>query len=291
MLTTCDIQVEGVHFTSESKEPKQIGSKAIAVNVSDIIAMGGQPKYCMVSLIIPKNISDSYVSCIYDGIKSSCKKYGIQIIGGNISSGKQLAIDIFMIGYVKHDDLLLRSGSKPGDKVLVAGTLGEAAIGFELINNPDIVVEKSYKKYLLERQLDPKPQIIESKIIANSHLATAMIDVSDGLLGDICHLCDQSNVGVIINESCIPTAKISANIESKLGKNKLEFALSGGEDYRLLFTAPEDSIKELIMLIKLNTDTNVSVIGEITPKEHGRSIVDCNNKSRAIVANGWDHLS
>lgn len=261
-LVTCDVQVEGVHFLPNVKNPQEIGQKAIAVNVSDIAAMGGQPTFCLVSLIIPKNIKTEYIDSIYDGIKSSCGQFNIQIIGGNMSSGVQLTIDIFMMGEVKRDELLLRSGAKPGDKVLVTGKLGAAAAG---------VVAKQH--------IVPCPRLEESKIIAKSKLATSMIDISDGLQSDIGHLCDKSDVGVMIYESQIPSP------------DGLDFALNGGEDYELLFTVPAGASNKIIKLIQSESNTPVTIIGEILPKNDGRWVQSSNGKNRKLEPAGWDHFS
>jgi len=263
LLATCDAQVAGVHFLLDT-DPGQIGQKAVAVNISDIAAMGGQPTLCLVSLIIPKSIDTEYIDSVYSGIRLMCERYGIQIIGGNISSGEQLVIDITMMGAVNPKKMLLRSGAKPGDKVLVTGSLGAAAAG---------VVSK---KHIL-----PTPRIKESNAIAKSKLATSMIDISDGLLSDISHICDQSNVGVTLNETQIPVSD-SANLLQ---------ALSGGEDYELLFTAPSESVEMLIKMISRKTKTPVKVIGEVVPKKEGRWIIDKNGQKRPLISDGWDHFA
>jgi len=262
LLVTCDVQIEGVHFLPAVAEPENIGQKAVAVNVSDIAAMGGKPTFCLVSLIIPKNMESNYIDSIYDGIKKSCKLYDVQIIGGNISSGKQLAIDIFMIGEVKRDELLLRSGAKPGDKLLVTGSLGLAAAAVAL-----------------QQHSVPHCRLHEASIIAKSKLATSMIDISDGLLSEIGHVCDKSDVGVVIYDSQVPAPK------------GLEFALNGGEDYELLLTVSSDMADKIIELVQKKSGTLVTVVGEILDKTEGRWIQSIDGKNRPLISNGWDHLA
>lgn len=273
ILMTCDIQVEDVHFSTNIAKPEQIGKKSIAVNISDIAAMGGKPTFCLVSLIIPKKINSDYVDSIYSGIRSSCKKYGVQIIGGNVSSGKQLAIDIFMIGEVRPDELLLRSGAKPGDKVMVTGPLGGAAASLAL-----------------GKHFIPQSRLAEAAVIAKSKLATAMIDISDGLLSDIGHVCDQSDVGIVIHETQIPVFSSVTKVEKQLHKRPLTFALTGGEDYELLFTAPSSVADKMIDLVQRKTGTPVTVIGEILPKANGRWIQSKNGQKQPLISVGWDHF-
>ena len=288
LLTTCDSQVDGVHFDSLVSTPRQIGQKAVAVNVSDIAAMGGRPTYCMVSLIIPKKLKPDYIQAIYDGIKMSCASDKIQIIGGNITSGKQLIIDITMMGAVKSDELLLRSGAKVGDKVLVTGSLGMAATGLKLIQNPDVIVEN--KDELIQKQLSPVACLSVATVIAQSKLATSMIDISDGLLSDIGHICDVSEVGVIIYELQIPILKSVLQVEEQLDLIPLSLATSGGEDYELLFTTPAQYVDEIIRLVQSKTGAVVTEIGEITPYNDGKSILLANNKKQLIKSTGWNHF-
>ncbi len=207
-LYTTDSIVENVHFTLKKYSPENIGRKAIAVNVSDIAAMGGKPKQCLVSLFLPTHVYGKLITKIYQGIVKECRKYRVDIIGGNIAKSEKLIIDIFMIGEVKKNKLILRSGAKVGDKVLVTGTLG--------------------KKNAWERV--PTPRVHEGQMIARSKKATAMIDISDGLSTDLLHICEESQVGVKLFTEKIPT-------------NNLDLALNGGEDYELCFTAPVSQIK------------------------------------------------
>lgn len=290
LLTTCDVQVDGVHFLSSKAKPEHIGAKSVAVNVSDIAAMGGKPILCMVSLIIPNKFDVRFIDGIYKGIKKSCRLYGVQIIGGNISSGKQLSIDIFMIGEINSDELILRSGAKIGDKILVTGLLGEAAAGLELVRNEISNSAEFDVNYLKSRQFTPTPRLLESSIIAKSKLATSMIDISDGLLSDVSHICQQSNVGAVIYESQIPLSDDVMKVEKQFGKKPLTFALSSGEDYELLFTAPSNRLNELIKMIESKTAIKITVIGEIVDMSDGMSLRSSNGIKYPLNSNGWSHL-
>lgn len=289
LLLTCDVQVEGAHFFAKKTMPEIVGQRAVSVNISDIAAMGGKPTYCLVSLITPKKLSTDYIEALYRGIKSTCVRSDIQIVGGNISSGRQLAIDIFMMGEVRPGDILTRKGAKPGDKLLVTGSLGGSAAGLEIIKNK-IVMRREDKVSLIEKHLSPVPRLKESEIIAKSRMATSMIDISDGLASDVRHICNQSNVGVVINESQLPIPSGVARVEELLGLKPMSLALSGGEDYELLLTASPDAAEKIIKMVKSKTGTDVNIIGEIMPPDAGRWIFGVDGQMRPLIATGWDHL-
>lgn len=259
-LYTCDSQVEGVHFTENQITPQQLGKRAVTVAISDIAAMGGKPLYILVSLFLPQNYNKIYE--LNKGIFQAVKKYGVSVIGGNISRSEKLIIDVFTIGEVEVKKLVLRSCAKPDDLVFVTGILGNAASYL------------SKKKYF-----EPKTRLQEAQIIASLG-ATSMIDLSDGLSTDLSHICDESGVGVEVFEEKIPK-----------GKNSIDQALNGGEDYELCFTAPKKSAQEIIKRGAKETGTRVTIIGEITKKEQGRWIVYSDGTKKVLEPKGWDHLS
>jgi thiamine-monophosphate kinase len=290
LLATCDVQVAGTHFFADIADPEDIGKKAIAVNVSDVAAMGGRPTHCLVSLIFPKKLDTEYIDALYRGIRGACSKSDVQIVGGNISSGQQLAIDIFMMGEVAPSNMLTRSGAKPGDKVLVTGSLGGSAAGLMVIKN-NITLHQADGLQLIKKHLSPTPRLKEAEIIAKSHMATSMIDISDGLLSDIGHICDQSNVGVVINKSQLPVACGVLEVEEILELDSMSLVLSGGEDYELLFTAPSDLATGLAEKVKSQTGTEVTIIGEIIPALDGMWLAGDGDQIRPLSPSGWDHLS
>lgn len=203
LLYTCDSQVSGVHFLETHSSPYDIGRKAAAVNLSDIAAMGGTPKYMLVSLFLPKISSEKFIDELYKGLNEECKKFDVRIIGGNISKSNQFIIDIFLTGEVEPKNLILRSGAQVGDVVMVTGTLGNSS--------PESV---------------PNPRVREGIQLGKSGMVTSMIDLSDGLSSDIQHICDESNVGVKLFLEELPTLR---------GIEKLT-VLNKGEDYELCFT-------------------------------------------------------
>ena len=300
LLATTDSQVEGVHFLTQFAAPTDIGRKSVAVNVSDIAAMGGIPTYCLVSLIlprtimvrgVPKTLQEDYADKLYDGIVEECKRYDIQIIGGNISTGQGLVVDIFMLGKTKPSRLLLRKGAKPGDKILVTGSLGGANAGLQLLLNKKLEVKAESRKALLSKQFTPIPRLKEAQIIAGKQCATSMIDISDGLGADLNHICESSKVGARIYEEKIPVNDEVREVAKELNKNELELAISGGEDYELMFTAPKNMTSDIVSAVKQGTGTEISVIGEILPEDEGEWLVLKNGKTIPLPVGGWDHLS
>ncbi len=261
LLVTTDTQVEGVHFTRArtnfnkicAGSGKQLGQRAVAVALSDIAAMGGTPKHILVSLVIPKN--RDFLEELYEGFGKACKDYGVSLIGGNISSGKQLVIDIFVLGEIDKKHLVLRNGAKVGDAVLLTGALGRKAVV-------------------------PAARIREGQILARSSVVTSMIDLSDGLSSDLLHICEESAVGVRIFADKLPIAP-SASFDA---------ALNGGEDYELCFTASPASTEKLITEIFKKTGTKITVIGEIIDKKDGWWIVDVKGRKKRLEARGFNHL-
>lgn len=253
LLVTCDTQVENVHFARGDYTPSEIGQRAVAVNVSDIAAMGGVPKHILVSLILPKKTPEFFVKKLYDGISTACKKYKIDVIGGNISAGPAIIVDITMLGVVKKKNLVLRSGAKVGDLVLVTGILGK------------------------ETKI-PIARINEAQILSKSGKITAMIDISDGISSDIGHICTQSNVGVKLYAAKIPYSK----------KMNYEDAINRGEDYELLFTANPRDAEFLKQIVEKKCNTKISIIGKITKEK--RVLVVPDGKEIKLEPKGWDHF-
>lgn len=296
LLLTCDILIEGTHFTKETITPHQLGKKVVAINVSDIAAKGGIPKQALISIGLPKDTKVIYVEEIYRGIKEQSKKFNIDIVGGNTALSKdKIFIDLFLVGEIKPDFLLLRSGAKPGDKILVTGNLGDSSAGLKIIEDhnlklEDIKLEKKYKIKLKQAHLSPNPRLLESRIIAKSYLANSMMDISDGLSGDLAKICEASNVGAIIWEEKIPVSKETLTFAKSIGKSPFNFALHGGEDYELLFTTPKENVDIIIRKIQRETKTKVTEIGEIKDRKFGIKIVKTNGRMMPLNTYGWNHF-
>jgi len=295
-LLTCDVLIEGTHFKRETITPYQLGKKAIAINVSDIAAKGGIPNQALISIGLTKDTKVKYVEEIYRGIKEEAKKFNIDIVGGNTALSKdKIFVDIFLIGEIEPEFLLLRSGSKTGDKILVTGNLGDSSVGLEIIENPDIKfkdikLEKRYKNNLKIAHLNPCPRLVEGRIITKSRLAHSMMDISDGLSGDLAKICEESNVGALIWEKKIPISKETLTFAKSIKKSPLNFALHGGEDYELLLTSPPENANLIIQKIQGETKTKVTEIGEIKDKEFGIKIVKTGGSIKPLKIYGWNHF-
>ncbi|MDW8237497.1 MAG: thiamine-phosphate kinase [Aquificaceae bacterium] len=232
---TCDILIENRHFL-RSYPPSFIGWKAISVNVSDIVASGARPLWALVSIALP-NIEVSYIEALYEGIKSACEFYGLEVVGGNLSSSELISIDVFMVGKTKR--ALRRFGASPGEGVFVSGTLGDSKAGLEILlsNKKDLT---DFENYLVERHLRPTARIDMLEHIVKN--ASACMDISDGLLRDLDRLAKRSKVGIELYPESIPLSKELKTYARLNSKDALELAMIGGEDYQLLWTQSESSV-------------------------------------------------
>ncbi len=288
LLATCDIQVEGIHFLKKAISPYQLGRKAAAINISDIAAMGGLPTYLLVSLALPTETTVEYVDRLYEGLKKETALAGVQIVGGNMSHSSGIMIDIFLLGEVEAEHLLLRSGARPGDKVLVTGSVGDSGAGLALLLDPTRDRSGEGAKQVLKAHLTPTPRLKEGRAIARTRIATSMIDVSDGTVSDVGHICEASGVGVRLWADSLPISPVTRAVARAWGKDPLEWALHAGEDYELIFTAPADKAEELAILVEKETTTPVTIIGEII--EEGMNLVLPSGESLPLEPRGWDHF-
>jgi len=247
---TCDTQLEGTHFKLLWTTAEQLGRKAAVVNISDIAAVGGIPKYCLVSLGLPSKISQQFIKKIYIGLKKEFDPVGVNIIGGNIVKSDKLFIDITLIGEIQKENIVLRSGAKINDLIAVTGTLGDASQARMLLKK-NIINKKLSDRFLL-----PNHRLKAGQILAKNKLVSAMMDISDGLSTDLITLCNMSKVGAQIDIKKLPVSN-----ELKKYKNYFATALSGGEDYELLFTFNPKNLTKIGQVLK---NTRFTIIGKIT---------------------------
>ncbi len=291
LLATCDIQVEGIHFLKEAITPYQLGRKAVAINLSDIASMGGWPTYILVSLALPKETEVEYVDGLYEGLREESEAAGAEIVGGNLSHSQSgIMVDIFLLGEVEPDHLLLRSGARVGDRILVTGQVGDSGAGLALLLNPSLSVKEEEREVVLRAHFTPTPRLKEGRAIAASGMATVMIDISDGLASDLGHICERSGVGALIEAQEIPLSPATKAIAGLLDKDPLDFALHGGEDYQLLFTARPEKAEELAKIVREETGTPVSIIGQIRPSQEGMRLALANGEIVPLMPKGWDHF-
>lgn len=257
-LTSTDMLIEGVHFDLSFCDPFTLGRKSIAVNLSDIAAMGGKPRYFLLSMAIPETFSVEFLDGFTNGVLAMANEFDVTLIGGDTCSSKAgFVISVTVIGEQRPDRIVRRSGAKPGDLIFVSGTLGDSALGLELLRNG---VKQGFA---VTRHLDPTPRVREGLALAADKLPTSMLDVSDGLLSDLVHILDCSSVGARLDLDCIPLSATFMEIHKNISKESAELFLSGGEDYELLFTAHPENRQSIYSLFE-KLDTPVSVIGEIS---------------------------
>ncbi len=291
ILATVDSQVESIHFLRDRITPWQLGRRALAINLSDIAAMGGTPEHALVSLALPRETEVAWVEELYRGMREEADRAGVAVVGGNMArSPWGIFIDVCVLGRVRREHLLLRSGARPGDRVLVTGWLGDSAAGLRLVLEAGLAVTEAERELLLGRHLTPTPRLAESGVLARSGRVTAMIDVSDGLSSDIGHICDRSRVGVRIWAGCLPISAAAARVAELTGTPAWQLALAGGEDYELCFTAPADAVEELKAAVTAATGTPVMVVGEIVPAAEGRRLVLPDGGEAPLEARGWEHF-
>jgi len=285
-LITTDLLIEDIHFKLTWTDPFHLGRKALFVNLSDIAAVGGIPKYFLISLGVPENLSLSFLSSFYRGLKDGAKRFGVDLIGGDTSVSRKIVINICLMGEGKRGSLLFRSGARVGDDLFVSGTLGDAALGLKILQKNGLHAEPTG---LTRKHLSPSPRIQLGQILATRHWATAMIDVSDGLLIDTNHLLEESGVGARIWEDRIPLSKLYQRWINSFSKSSYQFALSGGEDYELLFTAlPE--MRKRILHRALSFKIPITQIGEIVPKKEGLHLIRKDGKEYSPSHLGFEHF-
>jgi len=286
LLVTTDILIEDIHFDLSWTDSYTLGRKSLAVNLSDIASMGGTAKYFLISLGLPKNLPLSFVSSFYRGLKKEAKRYQVELIGGDTSLSQKIVINICLLGEGRKKDLLFRKGARAGDDLFVSGTLGDAALGLKILREKRKIKEA---RGLVKKHLCPCPRVELGRAIANHHWATAMIDVSDGLLIDTSHLLEESGVGARIWEEMIPLSRPYQRSIRAFSKDPLQLALSGGEDYELLFTAPPRMRNRILSLVRANK-IPITRIGEILPKEEGFLIAGKDGKDYSPSRLGFEHF-
>ena len=283
-LATVDSFIQDVHFSLDITPWKELGWKALAINLSDIAAMGGVPKYVLVSLALPDHTEVDDVTAFYQGMIELAQQFGVAIVGGDTSSSPLVAINITVLGSAKNNGkhILTRSGAKADDKVAVTGYLGAASAGWEMLTK-GLQFDPEATAYLKRAFLHPYPRIAEGQLLVDHGVKTA-IDISDGLVSDLNQICKVSQVSARIEVDRVP---IQPTVKANFGDRALELALSGGEDYELLFTASTEGIDK----IKARAPCPITVIGEIVADKAGKiTLVDSQGNPFIISRKGWEHF-
>lgn len=282
LLITTDMLVEGVHFTLSTITPYQLGWKSMAVNMSDIAAMGGVSRWAVIGIGMPAYTPVSFAESLYVGIQDICQGYDTHLVGGDTVSCDRIVINITLVGEVEPENLTQRLGAQVGDIIVVTNSLGDAGAGLAAIQHG---LNTTSAQTVMKKHLEPIPRLVESRQIVQLLSPTAMIDISDGLSTDLCRLAEASRVGVRIYEDNLPISEAVSRVALELGMNRLEFVLSGGEDYELLFTMPPQMMKAFD-----NVTVPLTVIGEIVSLEMGRIIVTTKGEKKTLGSQGYEHF-
>ena len=290
LLVTCDVQVAGTHFDLERCNPRRVGRKAAAVNLSDIAAAGGVPTHLVVSLVLPAATRVDFVEAAYDGLIEEAARHGAEVVGGNVSAGSCLAIDVTLLGEVARDELMRRDGARPGDRILVTGRLGAAAAGLYLLRHPEARWDEEARAEAMAAFETPVPRTGESRALAGAGGVTAAIDLSDGLASDLGHVCDAAGVGAEVDAAKIPVARAAERAARDAGADPAAWAVRGGEDYELLVTARPERAAALIDAVRERCGTTLTDVGRIVDAGHGRVLLLPDGRKMPLGSSGWQHF-
>jgi thiamine-monophosphate kinase len=283
-LATVDTLVQDVHFSLDTASWSEVGWRAMAANLSDIAAMGGVPRYALVSLALPAHTEVDDVTALYRGMIELAQQFGVAIVGGDTSSAPLVTITTTIFGSASNQDkhILTRSAARVSDKVAVTGYLGTAVAGWEMLTK-QLQFDPETTACLQRSFLHPSPRIAEGQLLTDQGVKTA-IDISDGLVSDLNHICQASQVGARIEVDHVP---IQPAVRANFGDRALELALSGGEDYELLFTASTEVIDNITAI----AHCPITVIGEIVADRVGEVIlVDSKGNPVNLRSKGWEHF-
>ena len=279
-LITTDLSLEGVHFRREWHPPDSVGHRCLARGLSDIAAMGGDPLAAFLSLGLPAKLPQNWIDKFFNGLLAVARKYKVTLAGGDISQSPDgILADVVVLGSAPQDEAILRSGARPGDLIYVTGALGGSAATLQrLFERPKRRLQaKDYPEHFY-----PQPRVAVGKRLREHRIASAMIDVSDGLSTDLAHICEESRVGALIDAELLP---IHSRANSR--KDRLDLALHGGEDYELLFTAP--AARQVPTRIE---GMSVTRIGETVQRRRGKPAIELllYSKKVPLAARGWEHF-
>ena len=286
-LVTTDTMVEGVHFDLAWHPPLELGRKAASVNISDIAAMGGLPRFALLSLALTPTFGSQWLDAFMAGFLAVLAEHGVALIGGDtVQSGHESVLSVTVLGEMEEAELLGRKGARDGDVVLVSGFLGEAAAGLALCRSGR--AHDLHWQPLVGAHLDPVPQVALGRVLAVSRLVHAMQDISDGLATDLAHICAESGVGAVVTAEKIPLSPLLRQAAETCGQSPLDWALSGGEDYQLLFTTGEQQVAALRSMVWEKTGRELFAVGRITAGQ-GVFLEEAGQR-REISYRGYEHF-
>jgi thiamine-monophosphate kinase len=295
---TTDLLAEGIHFDLKSAAPESIGYRAATANLSDLAAMGAVPRYLLISLAIPQQIRQPQVYDLYRGMMKACRIHGVALIGGDTSASKAgLFLSITLLGTTAQRRALFRHGAQVGDQIYVSGTLGDSLAGLRLLGHSTTVgasktkpsqLSRVHRQFLIRRHLQPTARVAEGRWLNNGRLASAAIDLSDGLSGDLRHLCEESGVGAEVETDHLPLSPACRAYAKACGISQVQLAITGGEDYELLFTVSPRSRRTLERQARAR-GYRITRIGTIRPKGFGIQMTS-EGRTKPLPATSYEHF-
>jgi thiamine-monophosphate kinase len=292
VVISTDLLVEDIDFRRDTTRPDLLGHKALAVSLSDIAAMGSRPRWALLSIGVPEDVWNSrFLDQFYEGFFALADRYAVKLIGGDLSrTPEKIVIDSMVVGECPVNRELFRRGAKPGDQIYVTGFLGDAAAGLRLIERGTKLHEDRGISHpvdnLLLRQLQPEPRVGWGLLLGEKQLATAMIDISDGLSSDLNHLCEESGVGAVVEASRLPIDEVVSELCGRRALDPLMLALHGGEDFELLFTVSPEKVVQLPLRVD---GVAITRIGEIRAAPEGVRISEGSHVWK-LEPGGWEHF-
>lgn len=281
-LATTDSLIQDVHFDLNISTWEELGWKSIAVNLSDIAAMGGVPQYVLVSLALPDDIEVECISSLYQGMVEIGNQFGVAIVGGNISAARDVMISITVLGVLKSKDALMRSAARAGDQVAITGYTGLSAAGLRMLRQ-NMSFDNETSRFFREAHLKPVPRVREGQALLRCGVKAA-IDISDGLIADLSHICEASKVSATIRQELVP---VHSSLRTYFKDDCQQLVLGGGEDYELLFAATSRVVEKVSKALSCP----IAVIGEITEGISGQvKLIDAAGKSIPLQRVGWEHF-
>lgn len=293
-IVTTDALIEGVHFDRLFMPMEHLGFKSMAVNISDVVAMNGFPRFATISLGLPNTLSIEMVEDFYRGVRRACEEYDVTVIGGDTTAARHLTISVTVIGEALMPDIVFRRGARAGDLLCVTGDLGGAYAGLKVLleerrkmrdEGTDYTPQLSSYQYVIERQLAPRPRMdVITDWKQRGFRPHALIDISDGLASELHHICEQSQCGALVHSAAIPIAFETRDAADDFEEDVDAYALFGGEDYELLFTVGPEEIRQL-------DETHFNVVGEITEASFGVQVQTPDGQTIPLTPGGYTHFT
>ncbi|TKB75855.1 MAG: thiamine-phosphate kinase [Nitrospira sp.] len=300
ILLTTDLLAEGIHFDLRTATMADIGFRAAAANLSDIAAMGGTPQHVLVALAIPRSGTSSQVHQLYRGMMAACRPHHVALIGGDTStSDGGWFLSLTVTGMVPHRRALFRTGARVGDYLYVTGTIGDSLAGFKILNEPPSRTNRSshheafsarHRQFLIGRHLRPTARVAEGKWLSAHRFATSAIDISDGISGDLRHICEESHIGAELDLGAIPLSPACRSYAASRKLDPVDLALTGGEDYELLFTVSPRQRPRLEQSA-IEQGFSLTCIGRIHPRRFGMQALSTHGTRHRLANRSYEHFT